>query len=521
MEFTIKKIFNTLPQRFRADKAAGYHGIFHFELEDEKNQKDLFTVIISAAGCEVTESLVGIANCTIKTKTEIYIGIETGKIKAQDAILSGKIQVDNFTELINYSKFFRKLEAEEKHLNISEVQTITRKPESGPLKGLKVLDFTRLLPGPLATMLMADMGAEVIKIEAPEYYDYTRNFPPQIGGESAAYLAFNRSKRSLSLDYSSQEGKAIILGMLEDVDILIEQFRPGVMQKMGLAYEDVKEINPKLIYVSVTGYGHTGPYANLAGHDLNYITFAGLLSGNQYTDPQLPLVQMADIAGGSYMAVIACLSAVYARNNTGKGQFVDVSMLDGVMPLNVNAAALNWATGKPVQRDESFLSGGLVNYNIYRCKGNRFVALGTLEDKFWVKFCEVIGKPEWKNRILAKNREELNSYKKDLEELFMTRELNYWVDLGFKHDLLLNAVYEMDEVEKDPHIIAREMIVEQEHPTAGKIKSIGIPLKFSDTKAKISWPPPLLGEDSLAIMQEAGVSKETIKELISKGLLKI
>jgi alpha-methylacyl-CoA racemase len=396
----------------------------------------------------------------------------------------------------------------------------SRKPISGPLLGLKILDFTRLLPGPLATMLMADMGAEVIKIEAPKFKDYTRDFPPFQGGESSGYLAFNRSKRSLCIDYTAEEGREIILNMAKEADILIEQFRPGVMAKMGLGYEDLKKVNPKLIYVSITGYGQTGPYSQLAGHDLNYITYAGVLAGNQNSAPQLPLVQMADIAGGSYMAVIACLSGVMARERTNEGQWIDVSMLDGVMPLVVNGMATHWAMQTNVARDNWFLSGGLVNYGIYPTKDKRYIALGTLEAKFWTKFCDVIQKPDWKPRMLPRNETETRLFKQELTELFQSQEAEYWCKIGEEHDILINLVYDLPEVAQDPHILAREMIVEMQHPKAGTIKGIGIPIKFSGTKAQISWSPPLLGEDTLSILQEAGVSEQAIQELKDKGLIK-
>lgn len=399
--------------------------------------------------------------------------------------------------------------------------TNTRKPQQGPLQGLKVLDLTRLLPGPLGTMIMADMGAEVIKIEAPNFKDYTRDFPPHMGGESAGYLAFNRSKRSLALDYATPEGKAVLMDLVKEADIFVEQFRPGKLTKMGLDYDSLKAMNPQLIYVSVTGYGQTGPYANLAGHDLNYITLAGLLGGNQNSAPQMPTVQIADIAGGSYMTIIACLSAVFARQQTGKGQFVDVALMDGSMPLNWNPASWFWATNDAQNREQGFLSGGLLNYGIYPCQDGRYIALGTLEAKFWNKFCEVVEKPDWKNRMFPTKPETFRQYKEELTVLFQSQPAEYWHKLGMEHDVLINLIYDINEVEQDPQVKAREMIVEMEHPKAGKIKGIGVPLKFSETEAKPAWTAPIFGEDTLAILQEANVSEETIKELAEKGILKM
>ena len=211
-----------------------------------------------------------------------------------------------------------------------------RQPTTGPLLGLRILDLTRLLPGPLGTMLMADMGADVIKIEDPNAPDYVRSFPPYVNGESVNYMAYNRSKRSVLLNYQTPDGRDQFLDLVKTADVVVEQFRPGHLDRLGIGYAAARAVNPRIIYVSVTGYGQTGPYAHLAGHDLNYIALAGVLGltgDNSGTNPTIPGVQLADIAGGSYMSVVATLAALYARERTGEGQHVDVSMTDAVMPL--------------------------------------------------------------------------------------------------------------------------------------------------------------------------------------------
>ncbi len=517
-EITIDDILYSLPKRLKKDKVGSYETVFHFDFTDVNKQ---FTVEIKSAVCTVETGFVGTPKCTVKSKAETYIDLTTGKGNPQMAIMMGKVKVSNIPEIMSFAPLFGKFDPED--TNTEENKTLkgieARTPQNGPLKGLRVLDLTRLLPGPLGTMLMADMGAEVIKIEAPEFLDYTRDFPPFINGEPAGYLAFNRSKKSLALDYSKPEGREVLLELVKTADIFIEQFRPGVMQKMGLGYEDVKAINPKIIYVSVTGYGQTGPYAQLAGHDLNYISYAGILSGNQHVAPQMPNVQIADIAGGSYMAVIACLSAIYAREKTGIGQYVDVAMMDGVMPLAINSFSWFFATQKPEPRDEGYLSGGLLNYGIYPVKEGKYIALGTLEAKFWNKFCEVIQKPDWKNRMLPSGKENLALYKEELTAVFMTENQKYWTDMGLEHDLLINPIYEIDEIEQNPQVQARQMIIEMEHPTAGKIKSLGVPLKFSETKASPAWTPPVLGEDTLSILKEAGISDDKIQELAKNKII--
>lgn len=519
MKKSIQQLFISLPKRFKPEKALDYKGIFHFILQENPSSIFKFTVSVEEGICRMAEGLKGTAISIIKSDAQIYLDLEMGLITPSEAFGSGKIEVSNIEEMLKFTKLFRPYFADDVPSS-GPKGTPRRSPDSGPLLGLKILDFTRLLPGPLATLLMADMGAEVIKVESPSFYDYTRDMPPMQNGESMAYLALNRSKRSLCLDYTQEEGKALVIELIRESDVLIEQFRPGVMQKMGLDYKEVKKINPRLIYVSITGYGQTGPYAHLAGHDLNYITLAGVLAGNTNEAPQMPLIQMADIAGGSYMAMIAILSALHSRERTGEGQFVDVAMMDGVFPLTINALLTEWAMGKPSAREEKMLSGALLNYNIYPSKDGRYIALGTLEPKFWNRFCAAIQKPNWKSRMFEQDPAKLNDYKEDLKTLFMSQDAAYWHKFGLEQDLLINVVREVSELEEDPQIKARKMISEMEHSKAGTVKSIGQPLKFSKTPSQAFWPAPLLGEDSLALLQEMGVSQARIQEMIEKGVLK-
>ena len=379
-----------------------------------------------------------------------------------------------------------------------------RKPTTGPLVGLRILDLTRLLPGPLGTMLMADMGAEVIKIEDPENPDYVRAFPPYVNGESANYLAFNRSKKSMVLDYKTDEGRAVFMKLVATADVVVEQFRPGFLDKIGIGYAAARATNPRIIYVSITGYGQTGPYAHLAGHDLNYTAYAGVLglTGQPDAAPTVAGVQLADIAGGSYMGVIATLAAIHARSQTGVGQHVDVSMTDGVMPLLSVSYAIFAAQDQTPQRGELPLSGGMANYGVYQCQDQKYVALGTLEPKFWAKFCKLIEKPEWMPFIVARSADELADFKTQIGALFMTKPQRDWVDFGLKNDILVSPVLDLPDLQNDPHLQARQMVCEQDHPRAGKFRSIGVPLKFSETPAAPAWPAPAMGQDTEAILRE-------------------
>lgn len=356
-----------------------------------------------------------------------------------------------------------------------------------PLTGLRVLDLTRLLPGPLGTMLLADWGAEVLKIEHPDQPDPVRVFPPFVGGESANYLSFNRNKHRRLLNYTSEEGKAEFLELVKTADAVVEQFRPGYLDKLGLGYEAARAVNARIVYVSVTGYGQTGPYAHRAGHDVNYLALAGVLglTGQPDGPPELPGVQLADIAGGSYLTVVAVLAALYARQQTGLGQHVDVSMTDGVMPLLAVPFAQFAATGQVPQRGTMPLSGGLVNYGVLACADGGHVALGTLEPKFWQRFCEKVGRPDWLNFIFPKNDDELRRGKAEVAALFLTKTRAEWTAFGQQHDLPVTPVLGLDELETDPHVQAREMIVE-----VGGLKQIAAPLKFSASAPPTYRPAP-------------------------------
>jgi alpha-methylacyl-CoA racemase len=383
-----------------------------------------------------------------------------------------------------------------------------RKPTTGPLQGIRILDLTRLLPGPLGTMLMADMGAEVIKIEDPNQPDYVRIYGPHLNGESINYLSYNRSKRSMWLSLTTDEGRATFFRLVETADVVVEQFRPGFLDKLGVGYAAARAVNPRIIYVSVTGYGQTGPYAHLAGHDLNYLAISGVLSatGDAETGPVMPGVQMADIAGGSYMTVIATQAALLARHRTGLGQHVDVAMTDGAMPLLTAMYAL-FAGGAVAQAQRGLapLSGGLVNYQVYETQDGKYIALGTLEPKFWAKFCQLVERPDWLEFFPPRNAAHLAEGKAALSALFQTKSQSGWVQLGLANDLLISPVNDLADLENDPQLLARQMILTETHPVAGTYKTIGVPLQFSETPAQPAWPAPIAGADTADILAELGL----------------
>ncbi len=395
-----------------------------------------------------------------------------------------------------------------------------RKPQNGPLQGIRILDLTRLYPGPLGTMMLADMGTDVIKIEDMNAPDYMRYYPPYLESESAGFIAVNRSKRSLALNLKSKEGVDIFFALLKTADIVIEQFRPGVLAELGIGYEAAKQAKPDIVYVSITGYGQNGPYAKDAGHDINFIGYAGILSatGLAQTGPVLPGPQLGDVAGGAYMSMIACLTALWTREKTGQGQRVDVAMLDCVLPLMTLQMAHYQATKITFAPGEPPLSGGLACYGVYPCADGKYIALGLLEAKFWKIFCDMAGHPEWLEKHMVMG-EEADHLRKGIAALFRTKTRDEWIIAAKNLDVCLTPVLDLSEIESDPQLQARHMIYEQTHPVCGKIKGIGVPLKFSATPAQPSGPSPALGEDTKSILEEIGYKQEEIEALRKEGVI--
>jgi len=347
-----------------------------------------------------------------------------------------------------------------------------------PLEHITIIDFTRLLPGPLATNLLAQLGARVIKVEHPRRGDYARTQPPFVGNESTLYGALNFAKELRRIDFQSEAGKAEVLELIRDADVVIEQFRPGVMAAWGLSYEAVRSVNERLIYLSLSGYGQDGPYRDLAGHDLNYLAYSGILSLTRDREgrPVIPGVQVADIGGGSYMTLSACLTALLQRERSGRGAYVDVAMLDGLLPLLTVPATQHWGGLDPYQLN--FLSGALVNYNVYECADSKWVALGALEMKFWNNFCALVERPDWKRS----HQLELTVQtfpKAELEELFRSKTQAEWLTLSEGQDVCLSPVRTLGEIEEDPQIRHRSRVIDFETVQGNRLKGFSLPFKIT------------------------------------------
>ncbi len=527
MNTTAQQIIESIPFRFRTEKAQNYSATFHFNISGNENL--LYTVLIKDGSCTLQTGLLGEPDCTVSTKAATYVDLETGKANPQMALMTGKIKVSNIAAMMQFAKCFRKFEegknyqtTDTGHKSLDNTEYTIRKEKKGPLAGVKIIDFTRLLPGPLATMFLADLGADVIKIEDPDNPDYIRDFEPRINEMSMLYLALNRSKRSLAINSLSARGKQVIYDLVKTADVLIEQYRPGVMKELGFGYEELKKINPLLIYVSITGYGQQSAKAMHAGHDLNYIAIAGALgiTGGSNGEITIPGFQLADIAGGGYMAMNAVTTALYQRERTGEGDWIDVAMTDAAVPFTALQFAAWQGTKQNIPRGGFELSGALANYNVYKCSDGKFVALGSLEPKFWSKFCNKIGKQEWSGLFL-KQGDELLNLKQKVSALFLTKTQAAWVDYFKEDDFCFTAVNDLEDMESDPYLNERGMFAENEHAAVGKYKTINQPLKFKQTKFDNNWSAPDLGEDTAGILKELNYSEADLAVLLNENVIKI
>ena len=518
MSVTAKQILESIPQRFRPEKALDYDAVFHFNISGDEPLQ--YTVTINNGACKLQTGLLGTADCLIATKSKVYVDLETGKANPQMTLMLGNIKVSNLAAMIHFSRCFRKFDADKVKAS-GETSYLKRPAKTGPLTGVKIVDFTRLLPGPLATMFLADLGADVIKVEDPDRPDYIRDFEPKIEGISMFYLALNRGKRSLAVNYLSTEGRLLIHELIKDADVLIEQFRPGIMKEMGLGYEELSKLNPRLIYVSITGYGQNSIMSMAAGHDLNYIAIAGALgiTGVAGGAPVIPGFQLADIAGGSYMAMNAVTAALYQREKTGKGDYVDVSMTDAVLPFVSMQFAYQQGLKKEPGRGKFELSGALPNYNVYACGDGKYIALGSLEPKFWNKFCEKVDRKDWSAGFLKKD-EELELLKTEVQSLFKTKTREEWLNFFKNEDICITPVNELSGLEHDAYLNGRNMFVDNEHPSLGKYKTINQPLKFKSDNLDNNWNAPDLGDDTPSILKELKYDETKISELTGSGIIK-
>ena len=390
---------------------------------------------------------------------------------------------------------------------------------TGPLEGLTVLDLTRLQPGNYATTLMADLGADVIKVEEPGRGDYVRWTPPMMGTVSAAHLVLNRNKRSVTLNLKTEAGVGLLQRLVERADVLIESFRPGVMDRLGVGYEVLCKSKPDLVYAAITGYGQDGPYRSRAGHDINYIGISGVLgaTGPADGDPVLPSVQVADLAG-AMMAVIGVLAAIVRRNETGQGDFIDVSMMDASLSwLALHLAP--WFAGEPtLRRGEGLLNGGYPFYRTYRCKDDKHVSVGALEPQFWEALCKGLDLEDLipEQYAQAERRSEIH---KMLESKFMERPRDEWVRILSGLDACVAPVNDFDEMSRALQVLARKMISDKEIKGVGAFKELGVPVSLANSPGSLRMPAPDLGEHNEEVYSSLGIDKLALERLASDGVI--
>lgn len=388
--------------------------------------------------------------------------------------------------------------------------------------GLRLLDLSRLLPGPYCSLLFADLGAEVIKVEEPGLGDYARSNLPHYGktGVGAAYLMLNRNKKSLALNLKADAGKAIFRRLIRTADVLLESFRPGVMDRLGLGWEALRGENPGLVYCALSGYGQDGPYRNLVGHDINYMGYAGALAitGPRGGPPLMPGVQVADIGGGALMAAFAIAAALHHRARAGQGQFLDVSMTDGVVSWLANHYGPFFATGQLPVRGEERLNGGWVCYQIYETADGKHLTLGALEPKFWANLCALLGREDLIPHQYATG-ETRDRVEAELRAIFRTKPRDEWLRLLHSVDICAGPVLSFEEAVQDPQLQHRGLFQEVAHPAHGPIPQVAFPVKLSETPARITSHPPDLGEHSEEVLKGLGYSAEEIGRFRREGVI--
>ena len=386
------------------------------------------------------------------------------------------------------------------------------------LAGVRILDLSRLLPGPFCTMLLADFGADVIKVEEPHRGDYIREWQPRIGKNSGFHVVLNRNKRSLTLNLKSPEGKEIFRQLASQADVVLEGFRPGVMARLGLGYESLRALNPRLIFAALSGYGDHGPRAQRAGHDINYLALSGILSySGRDGRPTLPAVQIADLGGGALLAAFSLVLALLARERQGEGQYLDLAMLDGSLMWNCLRWGKYLADGQIPHPEDDVLNHGFACYNLYETKDGRYMSLGALEPQFWRAFCAAVAHPEWDQADYLEPGPHQEVLKSAVAGLFRERTQAEWIAHFAQHDCCCEPVLNLEEAQRDPHIRARQMVVDLVHESWGTYSQLGIAPKFSGTPGTLRSHAPELGEHSEMILRELGYGPEQIGELRQRG----
>ena len=395
----------------------------------------------------------------------------------------------------------------------------------GVLDGVKILELARVPPAELPGMLLADVGADVLKIETPE--------PDRPQGEEwvrrTIHTFTNRNKRSMTLNMKSPEGQALFRKLAATADVIVEGFRPGVMKRLGADYEAIAKLNPRVVYCSLSGFGQDGPYARYPAHDMNYLSLAGVLGliGEADRKPAIPLNLVADYAGASMHGALGIVLALFARERTGRGQHVDVAYLDTSVSLLAATPNMRFffSDGLAPRRGEGFLGGSYPYYAIYETRDGKLLTIGCTEPWLWNNFCRAIGRPDLERFartadqfVRAANAEE-DAARREIEAIIKTRDRDEWYELLVRADVCVGKVYDVEEMVRDPQLNHRQMIVDVQHPTQGRVRQVGIAIKLSDTPGTIRSAAPMPNEHTEAVLGELGLPAAEIAKLREKGIV--
>ena len=396
----------------------------------------------------------------------------------------------------------------------------------GVLDGIKILELARVPPAEMPAMMLADMGAEVLKIDSPD--------PERPTGDEwvrrTIHAFTNRNKRSMTLNMKAPEGQAIFRRLAATADVIVEGFRPGVMKRLGADYDTIRALNPRIVYCSLSGFGQDGPYRDYPAHDMNYLSLAGVLNliGDAGSKkPVIPLNLVADYAGASLHGALGIVLALFGRERTGRGQHVDVSYLDTTVSLLAATPNMRFffSDGQTPKRGEGFLGGSYPYYAIYETRDDKLLTIGCTEPWLWANFCRAIGRPDFERFarkpdqfVRAANREEQGA-REEIEKIIRSRDRDEWYDLLVKADVCVGKVYDVDEMVRDPQINHRQMIVDTQHPTHGRVRQVGVAIKLSETPGRVRSAAPLAGEHTDVVLRDIGMSAEEIAALREKKVV--
>jgi crotonobetainyl-CoA:carnitine CoA-transferase CaiB-like acyl-CoA transferase len=389
-----------------------------------------------------------------------------------------------------------------------------------PLDGIKILDLSRLAPGPFCSMMLGDLGADVLLVEAPADGKLAAAIVTR-GADAERYAAYNilsRNKRSIVLNLREPEAREIFYKLAETADVVLEGFRPGVVKRLGVDYDTLSKRNSRLVYCSLSGFGQTGPYSQMVGHDINYISVGGALGMIGWPDapPAIPMNIIADFAGGGMHAAYGILAALMARERTGRGQYVDIAMSDGVLYLLASMVGNVFMGGGSPSRGATLLNGSVPHYNVYECSDGGWISLGSLEPHFFVNLCKAMECEQFiPHQYDPAKRAEIAAY---FKARFLTKTRDEWFGILNKTDICVGPVYSLEEALADPHNLARNMVVEVEHPTLGKVKTLGIGTKLSDTPGSVRSTAPVAGQHTDEVLASIGYDAEAIAALKGRGV---